>query len=523
MASPELENAKRRAANQQILRDPTSDARRDVNTPDYPSAAYLEQQPRWQVMRDVVAGTDALRQKSTTYLPQFPLEDPEDYKRRVSSCEFHNATERTIKGLTGMVFRRPPQLEDDVPEQLVVHWENIDGAGTHGDEFCREVFDDGMTSGHAAILVDYPSVPEGVQITLADERNMELRPYWVPLKAEQILSLRTTVRNGKTLLTQFVFKACTIEPKGEFGEQDRVTYRVFRLTTSETGEDQVIWQVWEEQRGRNNKIQVIMVSSGVMKNMTRIPVSFFYAGDKLGWAHTKPPLYDLAQMNLSHWNVLSDHRHSLHKASVPLLVFIGRDTTQGTQPIGVNMGIDIPLGGDMKYVEHAGSALGQTREELQAIEGRMGTLGLGMLSPDVRAAETAEAKRIDKSAQDSQLASAARSMQDCIELALSLHAEYLGIDPEAGGSALVNREFEELTFDPSTITALSQLHLAGQIDLDTLWSMLEQGKVLPEDFDREKVRAAVMKEAADAAAQALEIANAQSQNNDQQPPPNEGQ
>jgi hypothetical protein len=104
----------------------------------------------------------------------------------------------------------------------------------------------------------------------------------------------------------------------------------------------------------------------------------------------------------------------------------------------------------------------------------MAALGLSMLQNETRAAETAEAKRMDKSEQDSALAVAARGLQDCLERALQFHAQYMGL---TDGTIEVNQEFEHLTLDSTQITAYSQLHQAGQISLDTLWAMLEDGNV----------------------------------------------
>jgi hypothetical protein len=61
---------------------------------------------------------------------------------------------------------------------------------------------------------------------------------------------------------------------------------------------------------------------------------------------------------------------------------------------------------------------------------------------------------------------------------------------DTGGSITFNRDFEDLTFDATMIATLSNLEVANQISLDTLWDMLEAGEILPATFDRdiERVR-----------------------------------
>jgi hypothetical protein len=520
--SPELEIAKRTAAGTSYL-TPSQDAAVDPNKPNYTCQAYLTMKPKWIVMEDVNGGTDAMRLKCTSYMPQMPLEHIDDYKQRVKGSEFFAATARTVRGLVGMVFRRPPKLGTDINETLAQHWENIDGAGTNGEVFTREAYEAGMLLGHGAILVDYPVIDNNVKITLADEREAGVRPYWCFIKPEQILSWRNRTKYGQTELSQVVIRECTLEPVGAFGEDEVERYRVFTLNdlydpTTNTAYTNVSWEVWEWQE-TDNKRDLVKTNSGSLINgkgkpMSRIPVTVFFTGPKLGWFSSSPPLLDLAHTNIAHWNVQSDHRHSLHKASIPLLVGIGRDTSEAVPAIGVNAMIDMPLGSDLKYVEHTGSALSATAQELKDIETRMAALGLAMLQSESRASETARARRIDKSEQDSALSSSARSLQDAIEEAFSFHAEYLGLPLEQDGSVLVNNDFEDLTPDPQAIAAFSALHLAGQISLDTLWTMLEQNNALPDDFDRDEEKLAVMAEEADRAAQALTLATAAPQPTD---------
>jgi hypothetical protein len=514
--SPELALAKRVSQNTSFL-TASNNAPQDPSKPNYTSDAYISMRENWTLMEDVDGGTNAMRAKCATYMPQMPLEHVDDYRQRVKACEFFAATSRTVRGLVGMVFRRPPKLGQELNEQLAQHWEDIDGQGTHGEVFTRELYEQGMLLGHGVILVDYPEINPQLKLTLYDERDAGVRPYWCAITPSQILNWRTITRYGRTMLQQVVIRECTLEPSGAFGEQEVERYRVFRLVdvydeATKATTTQVQWSVWEwvESNGKRElqeKSQGQMMVAGG-KPMTRIPVTAFFCGPKKGWFESTPPLVDLAWANIAHWNVQSDHRHSLHKASIPLLVGIGRDTSEAAPPIGVNAMIDMPIGGDLKYVEHSGSALSATAQELKDLETRMAALGLAMLQSESRAAETARARRIDKSEQDSALANSARSLQDAIEEALSYHSEYLGLPPAGESSVLVNNDFEDLTPEPTLISAVSALHLAGQIDLDTLWSILEENNALPDDFDRETVRNAIMTEEADRAAQALALATA---------------
>ena len=152
------------------------------------------------VVRDIEMGYSRVREQNTKYLPSHPKEEPGNYRIRLERPAFFNAFARTTGGLTGMVFRRNPVLQDDVKDEVQVHWENIDNAGTHGDVFAKQVFHDTMIAGHAGILVDFPTVETG--LSSAAEKALGLRPFWRHIAKENIISWRTEIVNGNCTQTR---------------------------------------------------------------------------------------------------------------------------------------------------------------------------------------------------------------------------------------------------------------------------------------------------------------------------------
>ncbi len=98
--------------------------------------------------------------------------------------------------------------------------------------------------------------------------------------------------------------------------------------------------------------------------------------------------------------------------------------------------------------------------------------------------ESAEAKRIDRSQNDSTMMVIAQQMQDLIDNCLKFHSEYLN-EPNAG-SSFVNRDFVSARLEPQEITSLLTLFTAGTITQETLLKQLSTGEVLPDDFDIEE-------------------------------------
>jgi len=99
-------------------------------------------------------------------------------------------------------------------------------------------------------------------------------------------------------------------------------------------------------------------------------------------------------------------------------------------------------------------------------------------------AETAEAKRIDRSQGDSTMMVIAQNMQDAIDNCLQYHAQFLG--ESQAGSCMINRDFLGTRLEPQEIQALLQLYTAGTITQETLLTQLAEGEILGDDFDIEE-------------------------------------
>src|SRR5512146_2144402 len=208
------------------------------NLPSTVSPCAAKQATVVAMIRDMWGGTERIRAASTKYLPKAPGEQADDYRDRLNRSVFFNAFRSAIEGLTGCVFRKDPILGDDVPAVIggeMGHWENIDNAGTHGDVFIRDLLQDALSTGHCGIFVEYPKT-DGTQ-TRADETGPDsLRPYWIKIPKDNILSWRLANIGGRNVLTQIVWKECTYVPQGAFGEKEQTRYRVlFRKDAGEVG------------------------------------------------------------------------------------------------------------------------------------------------------------------------------------------------------------------------------------------------------------------------------------------------
>lgn len=449
-----------------------------ANMPSTRSPRAASQLPAVQLCRDLWGGNETVKAVGMTYLPKAPGETSANYATRLARSVFFNAFRRSVEGLVGLVFRKDPVLGEDVPEPIRGHWEDLDGAGTHGDLFLRDQMADAVATGHNAILVDYPETGGGQ--TLADEIVLDLRPYWVPIRKEQILSWRTVQQGNRLILTQLVIEEEVWEPIGAYGETKSKRYRVF--VRDDAGNVSFQLLAVTDQR------KVVVLEEGTYPTQDEIPIAEVQTSGSTSLLESTPPLLDLAYLNIAHYQQLSDYLYSIHLTCVPFIFGSGMSGALdangqpvGSIVVGPNSAILEPNdAAKMGYVSHDGASLGSSKAALDDLKSDMGSLGLAMLAPQKRTAETAEAKRLDKSTSDSALSVAARALQDAVERALYFHARYLRLD--GGGSVTINRDFEGLLMDAQAMGAYAVLVREGMPPRLAL-EALQAGGRIAEDAD----------------------------------------
>lgn len=463
----------------------------------------------WMRARDAYEGTDALAARPRYYLPKHKKEQPDDYKYRVAHAVPFNGFRAAIQGFVGLAFAKPPTLGGDVPREIRAHAENIDGRGRHLNVFAKDITEDGATVGSVGVLLDYPTRPENA--TAQDELNGYLRPYWIHVRAEDVLSWDHTMIGAREMLTQLVLQETATVKVGRFGRKTVTRYRVYTQDVANLGiTAPVLFSVLEARKSKTSsgETDYIEIASGVVKtkrgNISKIPFEGALLGTPTSSMTARPWLKDLLDLMLAHYRVASDRGWLMHQSCVPIPVRKGYkapvDRDGNPRPAAIaaaNVLMDLPADTKehsdigFKFVEVAGTAFEPTAKELERMKQEMGTLGLQFLAPSSRAAETADARRIDSRIEHASLSSMMSVIDDLIERCLILHAEFMGLEivrsgEKDGGSFSTNRDFERTALSAEMIKVYMELNLNGQLSMETLLEILERGRALPDGFDRAK-------------------------------------
>jgi hypothetical protein len=465
------------------------------NLPNATNCWYDSQVPVWNFLQDLLDGQDAVKAKTTTYLPKDYGEDEDGYKNRLALALFFEDYRDCTVGLTGLAFRKPPVLNSDVPDEIKGleevkdangkvtqearkgFAENIDNAGTCLNVFLQRVFQDGFF-GHTFIVVDMPMADGSVQ-TAQDEIARGARSYWVQRRAIDTPNWRWAVINGRIVPTQASFIECTKEPSGLFGEIEVTRFRVYRL--NELGEAE--WQLWEQQSA-DDKTQIVMIASDTIRTkkgvaMRRLPIAVHY-GEYEGFWKSRPPLKTIADISKAYYQKYADLTWIEHNiCAVTLAIESAPPADNPDKQLGSTRVVYTGGVGQKAYfLEVNGESISSLESDLRNLEKRMIHKGLDFVREGQPV--TATEAVFSFTERTSKLSMMVQSLKDCAEEALSIMAEMEGLDQ--GGSISIGVDSNSLVMSPDWVRVLSDATQQGNLSKQTFWKILERMDIL-QNFD----------------------------------------
>ena len=431
---------------------------------------YAEFAPIVKLTRDAVKGNPAIKAAGVTYLPaDFSESDPDRYIVYKGRAYFVGFTGQTQAATIGMVFRKPAVVE--LSPQLEALTDNIDGSGQSLDQVGKYAVKEVEEAGRLCFLADYPSAEEG--LTKSREAELGLRAYMSTYTFESFINWKTETIGGRDTLTLVVLKESVEDPKNtdEFSHELKDQYRVLRLV------DGVYTQQLYDDANTPIGEQWTPLQAG--RKLDHIP--FYIAGALNNLPNPDmPTLYDIAVVNVSHYTNTADLEESSFMMSQPHIhMNIGTDTDidnyNTLNPNGLVYGArsgSITMGGSMDLLQANENNL--AAKLMLEKEDRMKALGARMVQ-DGGQAETAEAARINASAQTSTLSTVVLNVGDAMSQCLVDMALFMKAGDKA--SYTLNQDFWEASLNPQLVTAITGLKSIGTIATTDVLYMLRNGKI----------------------------------------------
>jgi Domain of unknown function (DUF4055) len=436
------------------------------DTPATVSAEIKAMAVEWEPITALLGGTKAMREARGIYLPKHPAESDEVYSYRLKVSTLFNGFRRTVETMSSKPFSEPLELKSDVPETIRIYAEDIDLEGRNLQAFAHEVFGTALAYGLSHILVDYPTVTSG--LTLADQRNSGARPYFVEIKPWNVLGWKSQRILGVETLTQLRIMETIQVPSGVW-----TTKTVRQVRVLEPNSYRIFRQAKDDPRAEWNEVESGPVSIGA------IPLATIYGG-RTGFMTAKPPLMDLAYLNIEHWQSKSDQQNILHVARVPILFGSGFANEQLKIGAGYAVSNDDPTS-TLEYVDsgRAAPAIDAGRDSLKDLEDSMRVLGAQLLVKRPRGTRTATETSIDSNEADSTLSLLALNMQDSLEFALDFMAKWDKIP--SGGSIKLCDDFSEWDEGMSGFRELLDARKLGIVSAQTTFEEMGRRDVISDE------------------------------------------
>lgn len=444
--------------------------------PDY--AAALEW---WQRMADVIAGQDAVHKAGTKYLPKLSEQTPQEYNAYKLRAAFFNATGRTIDALHGLMFRKPAAIDAQGMDDILG---DVTMAGQSMESLCAYAGRAILSYGRVGMLVDFPPAVSQSP-TVAEAVASGQRPFATMYDAMSVFNWRMSrVRNSYVLTEVRLMESYAVQ-LDEFTEEHRPQIRVLLLE-----EGQYLQRIYRKpESGSQWELveQIVPLQNG--QPLDYIP--FVIIGpQKCSPEVAKPPLLDMADLNLGHYRSTADLEHGAHLTGLPMLFFAGIQLGENEKVyVGSQTAVTSPSPeADGKWIEFTGQGLEALEKRCEKKEQQMAAMGARMLAPEKRAAEASQTVEMRTGHETSMLADIAHTLTQGMTTVLGWLRDWQGAQGDA--TVAINTDYVVSQLSPQDITALVGAWQSGAISKQTLFWNLQQGEVVEDevDFETEEAR-----------------------------------
>jgi hypothetical protein len=439
-----------------------------------------------------------LFEASSEYLPKDYLEESESYEIRKTRAQssFQNYYSHLRDLVTGTALRKGVSLPESIPGQWSNFFEDCDLEGHSLLSFAKEAFTEALDGGVSAIWVEYPKLPPN--LSAAEERSLNPRPYFVLMRMDQVLECRYDVFNVN-IGTQNLFGAFPTylrvkteirrqSESNEFFEEVVPAVRVYDITDLAdntvsalndqpelaTSTQRVRCRLYAKTNSPGDVDRYSLEDTSYL-SVSFIPFVPVFGGKKEAFFRGRPLLFDIARLNLHHWSVSADLAESIHLTSSPILTGTGvRPDDEIKSGAGRALFSQNP---DAKFDLMSASMEGAsvTLQNLARIESAMERLAAVAMTTGKTQAESGFAKLLDRSQSDSQLAVLVQSLEDALNRALLYASAYRNFDQIR---VTISKNFIPVKLHSQQVMALSSLFKdSNAITIGMFLRMLEAGEM----------------------------------------------
>lgn len=445
---------------------------------------YTELEPRWNLVRDVLSGSKAIKERTTDYLPRpnptdTSNENLQRYAQYLQRAVFYAATGRTHKGFVGQVFARDPVAT--IPDAMKAIKTDADGAGNSLDQTSKKALGFVLAYGRAGIFADFPK--REAAASLADVQAGKVRPILKLFNPWQIYNWRTETIGEKTRLSLVVLRDSDVINDDGFAQDIDEFYRVLRLRNGI-----YVYEIWYWDEKANDFVldgAPVTPTDGAGKPWTEIPFQFIGAENNDPQPDL-PPLYDMAEINIAHYRNSADYEESCYMVGQPTPVLTGLTETwvneilKGQVFLGSRAAIPLPVGATAALLQATPNSM--VFEALQHKERQLVALGAKLVE-QTSVQRTATEASMEEASTTSVLATIAINTGKAITQGLTWCGKFINIvtsenEDSAEGDKIayeLNTDFDIATLPAAEVSGVIAAWQANAITDEEMRDKLKRG------------------------------------------------
>ena len=420
---------------------------------------YLFREAEWSRIRHALAGNDCIKAEGPLYLPKPEAMDNKQYSAYKQRAVFYPVADRTLNGLTGLVFRNQPVFE--LPERLESYRENATVDGNPLNILAENIIRDILSLGRFGMLPDF-----------APNATSKDIPHIATYCAQDICDWNVEIINGRHKLVRVELRDMPdsdTEERLELALIDDI-YTVRRWVSSQNNGNSKkkkpsSWHLISE---------VMPIING--RNLNYIPFIFVNTYDLLPNV-TKPPMLDLVDVNLAHYQNSADYEHALFMTA-QATPWVSGNFTQENEPstIGAGSFWVLPVDAKAGMLEFSGAGISAQRQAMEDKKNDMASLGARMIFEGQVRNEASDTARMRGRSELALLGSAVNVTEAALKKIISICAEWIGAAKEKVIVKL-NRDWIETRMAGKDIKELVAAWQGGAISYDTLYANLQKGEI----------------------------------------------
>lgn len=447
---------------------------------------------RWETCIDSYDGEDAIKEATIRYLPAtsghrldgFPTEGTTGYfayQAYLLRAVYPAIYKTAVEGAIGIMHREPAKIE--LPKQLEPMRENCSLLGESLQMFLRRINARQLITGRLGLLADLKKDGD------------KARPVIAVYNETSILNWNDVAMHDEDVDLKFVLlDESSYEMDDDFSWSHVEKFRAL-LLSDEAGNivDNGIYASATVSEVSQLVAAVKTAPNYMGKRLDKIPFVFINSKD-LSPKPDAPPFSELANLCLAIYRGEADYRQSLFMQGQETLVRVGFNDTDDDDGDAVRTGagsrIDVPIGGDAKYIGVSASGLGEQRQALENDYNRAIQLSGQLLDATSRAKESGDALRIRVAAQTATLPQIAMAGAAGLEKILKIVAEWLGANPDEV-KVSPNLNFTEADLNGQTLVNIMQAKtLDAPLSEESIHEWMQEQGFTKITYDEEKQRLA---------------------------------